>query len=345
MILQEKKIPPFLIVNEDSFRAETVPDWCNYHTTREELMEKERNVGDNSTLGYALITGASLGIGRAISIELARYGFPLILTSRNELNLEKLAIRIRQCYDVDVRVISSDLSIPGEVEKLYNTIMLDVDDTMAKIDVLILNAGIGLTSDITSLSTSEIQKAIQLNSGSIVEMSSMFGADMKQRRRGRIVIVSSVVSKVLSIPGASIYSATKAFNRNIAYGLMKEMEEFGVGVTCLSPGATSTDFASASEEDSRTMSSDAMVWYYPFVVSTPEYVAKQTVKGMLYGSAEVIPGILNYITFYMLYSFLPMRIDLWFMKFSWHPWPYGKKWLFWKRSVTKSLDDVLEKDL
>ena len=215
-----------------------------------------------------------------------------------------------------MQIISSDLSIPNEAERLHKIIMSKV----VIIDALILNAGVGTTSDVTSLSLETIQKSIQLNSGNVAEMSSIFGSIMKHRRRGRIVILSSIISKSLSVPGASIYSATKAFNRNLAHGLMKEMEGYGVGVTCVLPGATKTDFAT---NDEGGMSPNAMVWKYPFVVSTPKYVAQQTVKGMLNGDMEVIPGFLNYLSFFILYSFLPMRFDLWFTKFSWHPWPYG----------------------
>ncbi|ACI65784.1 predicted protein, partial [Phaeodactylum tricornutum CCAP 1055/1] len=181
----------------------------------------------------ALVTGASRGIGRAIAVELARWEIPLILVARDVERLTALAYDIEACYGVKCCVLQADLAQRGVAEKIYNTTC----SAGLKVEILINNAGISSQGLAVDIPVTEATRIIQVNALSVSTLSHLYGRDMKDRRRGRILVVSSICAAVAGLPTVAVYAATKAFENTLSLSMAKELEPFGVGVTCLMPGA------------------------------------------------------------------------------------------------------------
>lgn len=275
------------------------------------------DTGDDSsenTLGYALVTGASRGIGRAIAVELARWEIPLILVARDVAKLTNLANDIELCYGVKCFVLPADLSEPDAAERIHKT----TKQAGLDVDLLVSNAGVcsaGLSVDIPN---SEIHKMMQINAVSVAMLNQLYGRDMKEKRRGRILVVSSIVGSVPSGPTVACYAATKAFERSLAMSMGKEMEPYGVGVTCLLPGAVrDTAFKSSSEVD------EALCWKLPFYARPAPQVAHLGVVGMLEGSVQVVPGWQNRAFLKVFKPILPQRLLTMAVQMAWSPFNFS----------------------
>jgi hypothetical protein len=144
----------------------------------------------------------------------------------------------------------------------------------------------------------------------------LYGRDMKKRRRGRILMVSSICGSVAGIPTVALYAATKAFQNSLAIGIAKEMETSGVGVTCIMPGAVrDTDFRT------RSKTNQALCWKLPFYAKTPPEIAKVGVRSMLRGDTEVTPGWQNRLFVKVLKPVLPQRLHNLVAEILWNPLP------------------------
>ena len=275
-----------------------------------------RRKGNSSSLqqtdkpGYALVTGASQGIGRAIAVELARWEIPLILVARDIDRLTSLAYDLEACYGVHCCVLQADLSERDSAEKIHQT----TQKAGLKVDVLINNAGIahdGLTVD-TDLDVME--DMVMLNMMSTAKLCKLYGQDMKRQRRGRILMVSSMTGTVSACPNSGLYGATKAFGKSLALSMAKEMEPYGVGVTALLPGAVKdTQFRERSGSDKNLM------WYLPFYAKPAQTVAHLGVVAMLDGDTQVIPGWPNRVFVKVLRPILPQRFEILAVQTAWSP--------------------------
>ncbi|GAX17533.1 hypothetical protein FisN_18Lh181 [Fistulifera solaris] len=259
-------------------------------------------------LGYALVTGASKGIGRAIAVELARWEIPLILVARNIDRLISLANDLENCYGVKCCVLEADLSKPHVAERVYKT----TQEAGLRVDILVNNAGTASHGIIVDQPLKEVNQMLQLNADSSAVLSNLFGHEMKKRRRGRILFVSSVSGTVAGISTLALYSATKAFQNSLAVALAKEMEPWGVGVTCLMPGAVEdTDFSKNTD--------NALCWKIPFYPKKPQIIAKVGVRAMLLGETEVVPGWQNRFFVKVLKPALPQRLHNVIAETAWNP--------------------------
>jgi short-subunit dehydrogenase len=265
-------------------------------------------------LGYALVTGASRGIGRAIAVELARWEIPLVLVARDVRRLTDLAIEIEMCYGVKCCVLQADLSEPGAAERVWAT----TNDAGLKVDILVNNAGVcssGLSVDIPN---SELQQMMQVNTISVAMLNHLYGRDMKDQGRGRILVVSSIVGSVEAGPTVACYAATKAFERSLAISMGKELEQHGVGVTCLMPGAVrDTSFRSNSQVD------EALCWKLPFYTRPAPLVAHQGVVAMLNGDVQVVPGWQNRAFLKVFKPILPQRLTTIIVQMAWSPFQFS----------------------
>jgi hypothetical protein len=163
---------------------------------------------------------------------------------------------------------------------------------------------------------------IQLNAVSVSTLTHLFGRDMKERRRGRILMVSSVCGAVSGIASVAVYSATKAFENSFGISLAKEMEPYGVGVTILVPGAVrDTEFRS------RSKAKQALCWNIPFYTKAPPFVAETGVRAMLRGDLLNTPGVMNRIFLQVMKPIMPMRLHNLVAEIVWNPlrWPFGSE--------------------
>ena len=217
-------------------------------------------------LGYALVTGASRGIGRAIAVELARWEIPLVLVARDVAKLTLLASDLEACYGVKCCILEADLSKANAAEKIHQA----TTEAGISVDILINNAGAASEGLAVDSETSSVERMIMLNSLTYAKLGVLYGRDMKEKRRGRILMMSSMAGLCNAAPNTAIYGACKAFGKSLALSMAKEMETYGVGVTCLTPGPVSdTDFRTNSG------TRKALCWYLPFYTRSPDIIAHQ----------------------------------------------------------------------
>eukprot|EP00980_Cylindrotheca_fusiformis_P017573 scaffold5517_cov135-Cylindrotheca_fusiformis.AAC.3 len=250
--------------------------------------------------GYALVTGASQGIGRAIAVELARWGIPLVLVSRDVERLTALAYDLEACYSVKCFVLQADLSKADAAENIHRT----TSENDIVVDILANNAGVAIEGVCVDTSVSDLERMINVNALTNAKLSCLYGHDMKRRHRGRILMVSSMVGLASSAPNAALYGATKAFGKSLALSMAKELETHGVGVTCLIPGPVTTGFRHSSPGMAR-----ALCWYLPFYSKTAESVAHLGIMSLLDGDTQVIPGWQNRFFVKLMRPILPQRLE------------------------------------
>jgi len=280
-------------------------------------------------MGYALVTGASRGIGRALAIELARWDIPLILIARDISKLKSLADEIETAYGVHCCVLPADLSHINAARDIHSTIA----KAGLRVDILINNAGISCTNDVVDCDVEQVSNMINVNVGSVTNLSHLFAMDMKRERRGRILFMSSVVGATPGGPGVAAYSATKAYEKSLAMSMGRELEKYGVGVTCVMPGAVKgTSFASRSNAE------DAICWKFPFYPMTAEDVASRSIQAVLSGDGEVIPGWHNRVFLKILSPLLPQRLTTSVVGFAFSPLRVGMPSPPW-RVMKKKMDE------
>lgn len=280
--------------------------------TQKLLTDKDMksNHDDAHGPGYALVTGASKGIGRSIAVELARWGIPLVLVARDIDSLMALAYDIQACYGVDCCVLQADLSKPTSAKSIYKT----VKDAGLNVQVLVNNAGISTQGESVEIPLESIERMIQVNAVSVTSLTQLFGRDMKDQRCGRILIVSSICGAVSGIASVAIYSATKAFENSFAIAIGKELEPYGVGVTCLMPGAVR-----GTEFQKRSDAHDALCWKIPFYSKTGPFVAECGVRAMLRGETLITPGFMNRLFLKVVKPVLSERLHNLVAEIAWSP--------------------------
>lgn len=188
---------------------------------------------------WALVTGASTGLGAEFAKQLADKGINLVLVARSENRLGALAKQLEQSTSIKTLVVSSDLSGDDFLEKIK-------DATKGlEINLLINNAGSALSDDYLSNDLESELKVLYLKIRAPMMLTHHFGKLMKTRGRGGIIFLASVVGLV-GIPGWSNYAATKGHNMLFAEGLAEELKQDGVDVLALSPAFIRTEFMELS---------------------------------------------------------------------------------------------------
>jgi short-subunit dehydrogenase len=185
----------------------------------------------------ALVTGASSGIGRGFAQLLAARQHPLVLVARNEQRLAEVASALRGEYGVEVWTMAVDLGVPGAAREVFEfTRKRDIE-----VELLINNAGVGLYGEHADIALERIDQMLQLNVGALSDLCRLYGAEMRRRRSGRILNVASTAA-YQPTPFFAAYGASKAFVLNFSEALAMELADYGVSVSCLSPGPTDTRF-------------------------------------------------------------------------------------------------------
>jgi uncharacterized protein len=185
---------------------------------------------------WALVTGASAGIGAALARELAGHGAKLILTARRKERLESLAAEL-SAKGTEVRIVVADLNDPAAPQQIYDA----TEGAGLTVDILMNNAGLGLYGPHTQSDLAQEMSQIRVNCEAVVRLSRLFVPPMVERKRGWVMILASTAS-FQPVPYLSTYAATKAFDRFFALGLAAEVARFGVKVTALCPGPTESEF-------------------------------------------------------------------------------------------------------
>ena len=229
---------------------------------------------------WALITGASSGLGVDFAHELAVDGHNLVLVARREDRMRELAAELEANHPIQTKVIALDLSLTGIGTELKQVL----DNNDIAIDVLINNAGFGVFGEFIKQPLAKTLNMVQLNVTSLTELTQVFAVDMAQRGRGNILLVASVVAYQAS-PNYAAYGASKAYVLSLGEALHEELKPYGVTVTVLSPGATATEFFDVSGQKSTPMKRAFMM--------PSRLVVQIGLSAMRRGRASIVSGWKN----------------------------------------------------
>jgi short-subunit dehydrogenase len=199
------------------------------------------NDGTFNQKKWALITGASSGIGEAFAYRMASEGYNLVLVARRADRLTRIAGLLAQSQSVQTMTFATDLSDPKSIEEL----VCSLETQGITIDVLFNNAGSGMNGEFCDLDIAGQARMIDLNCKSLVTLSHHFGRQMRARGAGSIIHTASV-GGLSPTPFYTTYGATKAFVVSFSEALGEELRPYGVRVITLCPGATETEFEKSS---------------------------------------------------------------------------------------------------
>ena len=198
--------------------------------------QPRRQISFNERYGpWALITGASAGIGAEFARQLAASGLNLILVARRKPRLDELARQLESTHKVAVQTIAADLSHPDFISLILSAV------GSLEIGLLVNNAGFGLAGNFLDHELEEELALLDVNCRAPLALTHVFGRQMAQRKRGGIIFVSSV-SGFVATPFEAHYSASKAYELWLAEALGFELEKNGIDVLALCPGSTNTEF-------------------------------------------------------------------------------------------------------
>lgn len=204
------------------------------------------------TKGTALVTGASAGLGEAFACALAREGYDLILVARREARLKALADQLSEACDVRVAVHAADLGTPAGLSSTGDRVA-DCDD----LTLLVNNAGLGASGRYWELDAERERLQCDLNTTALAQLSHTALRVMVPRRRGALILVSSLAG-FTPAPFTATYAATKAFVNSFAYSLREELRGTGIRLQLLCPGFTRTEFQESAGVDTERL--PAFAW-------------------------------------------------------------------------------------
>jgi short-subunit dehydrogenase len=227
---------------------------------------------------WALVTGASAGIGWALAEQLAAGGAHLVLVARRTERLEQLAAGLSAKHGVKAEVFAADLvrlEAPAEIYAF-------TAEKRIEIELLVNNAGFGCFGYNHEIPESRLRDMIQLNCSTVAHLTRLYVPGMVERRHGDVLIVASTAA-FQAVPFISAYAATKAFDLIFAEGIAEEVRPFGVRVCALCPGSTNTEFQQVAHQPDRAFR----------VAETAEKVARVGLEGLARGKTCVISGRRN----------------------------------------------------
>jgi short-subunit dehydrogenase len=239
-------------------------------------------------MSIALITGASKGIGKAIAIELAKKKYNLLLIARDEELLKTTCEFIEKEYAVIAQYIAIDLSDSSAVQKIYDHVI----EQNLDIEILVNNAGYGLSGYFDKYPLNEIINMMNLNMQTVVQLTHQFLPLLKERKQAYILNVASSAA-YQAVPCLSVYAASKSFVLSFSRGLHQELRSSNVSVTCISPGPTNTAFVERANLGKKGLEAAEKV------NMQPQEVAIIAVNALFRKKQEVITGTLNKLGAFM----------------------------------------------
>ena len=241
---------------------------------------------------WALVTGASAGIGEAFAVELAAAGVNIVLTARRKGRLEAIAAKLIGDYKIQVRIIVADLEQPEAPEKIF----AQTEGSGLIIDVLVNNAGFGYYGEFAKGEPARQAAMVQVNCTAVVVLTNLFLPGMMARRRGDILIVASTAS-FQPVAYLATYAATKVFDRFVAEAVAEEVKKYGIRVSALCPGPTQSEFGEVAGVSLNQMRG----------FQTADIVARRGLEGLVRGKHWVIPYVVGQLGVFAQ-RFFPRRL-------------------------------------
>jgi len=231
---------------------------------------------------WAIVTGASGGIGLDIAKLLAERGYALVLVARSKDKLEEIQRQLSSATQ-QVKVVAVDLAKPGSCETLVH----QTDKWGIVPEVLINNAGIGAFGPFLDSNADEVRGMMDLNVSALVQLSHLYGRKMRERRLGYILQVASTAA-FQPLPSYAVYAATKSFVLSFSRAFNYEAREHGISSTALCPGPTSTAFFDKAHHKVNKS--------FQAIMMQPHEVARLGVDAMFARDECQIAGLINKIT-------------------------------------------------
>lgn len=229
---------------------------------------------------WALITGASSGIGEAFAHELASRGNHLVLVARTKSKLDALAGKLMKKHGIRAETIAMDLSQQDAPAALYQA----VAERGIDIDLLINNAGFATYGMFEEVSGNRQHEEVMLNVSAVVGLTHRFLPGMLEKKNGAVINVASTAA-FQPDPYMAVYGATKAFVLSFTQALWEENRSRGVRFLALCPGATETDFFNVVGADEASVGKR----------DTPEKVVRTALRSLEAGKPFVVPGFMNQV--------------------------------------------------
>jgi uncharacterized protein len=225
---------------------------------------------------YALVTGASSGLGECFARALARRNHNLVAVARSQGKLESLAQDLKGRHRIDAVALAIDLSESGAAHRLVQALR----ELQIHINLLINNAGFGAQGEFWELPLDRQLRMLRLNIQTLLELSALLIPPMVENRAGGIINVSSTAS-FQPLPYTSVYAATKAFITSFSIALAEELRPYHVKVVTLCPGTTRTRFFEAGEYSTLR---------FRLRFQAPEKVAEAGLNALDRGGGLMLPG-------------------------------------------------------
>ncbi|MAZ49043.1 MAG: short-chain dehydrogenase [Halobacteriovoraceae bacterium] len=242
---------------------------------------------------WAIITGASSGIGTELARELAGLSYNLVIVARREERLNQLALELKSKYSVKVQVITLDLLKDGACERLY------AETKDLNIEILINNAGFGLCKKFADTSMDSIKNIMKLNMEVPTELTRLYLKDMLKTGSGYICQIASIAS-YLPVPYYSVYGATKSYLRHFSNTLYYELKNTGVSHTVFNPGFTRTEFFDVAGQK--------LVFNQNIISQSSNTVAKRALKAMFRKKRSALSSFINWYTACVIGTFIPKTL-------------------------------------
>lgn len=240
-------------------------------------MTSRRDLLDRETFGpWALVTGASSGIGREFARQLAASGLDVVLSARRQAELAALAAELEAAHGVKCRAVAVDLAVPGGAETLADATR-DLD-----VGLVVSNAGTGVPGEFLAAEPGDLDAIVHLNVVAHAGLAHHFGRRLARRGRGGILLVGALGARG-GIPYMAHAAATKAYVESLGTGLHVELAPRGVRVTVLVPGPTDTPVLAQFGIDPGAL---------PMKPIAAERSAAEALRALRANRATVVPGAL-----------------------------------------------------
>ena len=223
----------------------------------------------------AVVTGASSGIGLEYAERLAEQGHDLIIVARRKSRLDALAVQLREDHNVDVDVLSADLTKSDDLRSVEDAL-----SGHARLAILINCAGFGTVSPFVTMSAERAEEEIALNVTALVRLTRAAVPGMIERGAGRVVNVSSMASFQPN-PFLATYGATKAYVTSFTEALAEELKGTGVRFQALCPGPVRTEFGDVAGVGESV--------FPDFAYSSPDEVVAASMKALASGAVICVP--------------------------------------------------------
>lgn len=231
---------------------------------------------------FALVTGASSGLGVDFARAFAKRGYDVVLVARREERLRALAVEL-QALGRRVEIVVADLGRDDERERLASVVTaLDVP-----LEILVNNAGLGLYGRFETIPWAKERAMLAIDIDAVVHLSKLLVPGMVARGKGYVLNIASTAA-YQPTPLYTTYAAAKAFVLSFSAALAFELRDSGVSVTCLSPGITATEFLVVSKQ--------TLTPFQRVTRMSSEAVVRAGVDAMFARRGSVVPGFINALT-------------------------------------------------